>query len=103
MDNSTKPPDSLRAAIHTKTRQEAREDSIRHFIGDDDIGSQVSEIPERRVNRGLNCVFLQMEFVGEGGGRWVPYFVFARSYAGKRGYAEDIVAPGVRIRSELLF
>lgn len=68
VDNSTKPPNSLRAAMYTKTRREAREDAIRHFIGDDDIRSHTSDIPERRVNRDLTCVFLQMEFVSEQGG-----------------------------------
>lgn len=57
VDNSTKPPNSLRAAMYTKTRREAREDAIRHFIGDDDIRSHTSDIPERRVNRDLTCVF----------------------------------------------
>lgn len=66
VDNSIKPPDSLSAAMYTKTRREAREDTIPHFIGNDDIRSQASDIPERRVNRDLNCVFLQMEFVSEG-------------------------------------
>lgn len=101
VDNSTKPPDSLRAIMYTKTRREAREDAIRHFLADDDIRSQASDIPERRVNRDLTCALVQIEFVSEGGGRWVPCFCLRPVVRWEPAYAEVIIAPGVRIRSKL--